>query len=73
LLLPGELGLCENGVFPSICDIFYATKLEKMFWYEAHGLYNLAFFVLGKEKALEMYSPCTAPTKPARDKKSLLS
>ena len=40
-----------------IRDIFYATKLEKMFWYRAHGLYNLAFFVLGKEKALEISMP----------------
>lgn len=33
------------------------TKLHKMFWPYAHGLYNLAFIVLGSEKASTMPKP----------------
>jgi hypothetical protein len=33
------------------------TKLKKMFWPEAHGLYNLAFVVWEKEKALKIQMP----------------
>jgi len=49
-----ELHCCA---VPSIRDKFHATKIEKMFWCDAHGLYNLAFFVLGKKKALEISMP----------------
>ena len=45
------------GAVPGIRDKFHATKLENMFWYEAHGFYNLAFFALGKDKALEIPMP----------------
>lgn len=33
------------------------TKLHKMFWPYAHGLYNLAYIVLGKDKASAMPKP----------------
>ncbi|MDA8478956.1 hypothetical protein NNO04_09615 [Citrobacter sp. Awk 4] len=33
------------------------SKLNKMFWPHAHGLYNLAFVVWGKEKASAMPKP----------------
>ena len=33
------------------------TKLHKMFWPYAHGLYNLAFIVWGREKASTMQKP----------------
>jgi len=36
---------------------FGAAKLKKMFWPLAHGLYNLAFFVWDKEKALSIPMP----------------
>lgn len=36
---------------------FGLTKLEKMFWPRAHGLYNLAFAVWKKEKAMTVPVP----------------
>jgi hypothetical protein len=36
---------------------FGVTKLRKMFWPYAHGLYNLAFAVWNKDKALAIPAP----------------
>ncbi|ATF48706.1 hypothetical protein CO701_05945 [Citrobacter werkmanii] len=33
------------------------TKLHKMFWSYAHGLYNMAFIILGREQASLMQTP----------------
>ena len=42
---------------PGIRDAYTARKIDKLFWYDAHALYNLAFHVLGKEKAQEIPMP----------------
>ena len=42
---------------PGIRDASTARRIDKLFWYDAHALYNLAFFVLGTEKALEIPVP----------------
>ena len=38
---------------------FGVTKLNKMFWPYAHGLYNLAFIVLGHDKASAIPKPAS--------------
>jgi hypothetical protein len=50
-----QLDLYCRGV-PKIREEFM-TKFDKMFWARAHGLYNLAFFVWDKEKALQIPPP----------------
>ena len=50
-----QLDLFCRGV-PKVQE-FGVSKLKKMFWPPAHGLYNLAFAVLGKKMALEIPMP----------------
>jgi hypothetical protein len=50
-----QLDLYCRGV-PRVQE-FGVTKLDKLFWPRAHGLYNLAFAVWGKDKAEAIAAP----------------